>query len=345
MAEIPVQNVYYLLCYAWDQMKEGEVAEVGGMEQTELADLFAQVLINGTKQVARHGLDRGYVHLAEDTARLRGRVDFSSSVKRILFPRAKAHCHFDELSIDILLNRILKAALWHLSRVSTLDDRHRNNLLSLHRQFRGVGDIPFRRSAFRHVQIHSNNGFYRFLMNVCALIQQNLVVQEGGSGRQFRDFRREDAVMSALFEKFVRKFYEHEQDVYTVDAPHIKWDLSDGDASPFIPRMETDVVLRSPTRSVIIDTKYYQQTLRGQYKREKFISGHLYQLFAYLKNAAVMDKVFEQAEGMLLYPTVQQELDESFTVQGHRMRICTINLAQPWQGIHSDLLALIGGLN
>lgn len=45
---------------------------------------------------------------------------------------------------------------------------------------------------------------------------------------------------------------------------------------------------------------------------------------------------------MLLYPTVQQALDESFTVQGHRMRICTINLAQPWQGIHDDLLGLIG---
>ena len=342
MAEIPVQNVYYLLCYAWDQMKEGEVAEVGGMEQTELADLFAQVLINGTKRVARHGLDRGYVHQAEDTTRLRGRVDFSSSVKRVLFPRAKAHCHFDELSIDILLNRILKAALWHLARVSTLSDKHRNELLLLHRQFRGVGDIPFRRSAFRHVQIHSNNGFYRFLMNVCALIQQSLVVQEGGSGHHFRDFRREDAIMSTLFEKFVRKFYTHEQRMYTVDAPHIQWDLDEGDASPFIPRMETDVVLRSPTRAIIIDTKYYQHTLSGQYDQGKFRSTHLYQLFAYLKNAEAMDAVYKEAEGMLLYPTVQQALDESFTVQGHRMRICTINLAQPWQGIHDDLLGLIG---
>lgn len=218
-------------------------------------------------------------------------------MKRVLFPRAKAHCHFDELSIDILLNRILKAALWHLSRVATLDADHRNQLLLLHRQFRGVGDIPFRRSAFRHVQIHSNNGFYRFLMNVCALIQQNLMLQEGGSGRQFRDFRREDAIMSTLFEKFVRKFYAHEQRVYTVDAPHIQWDFDEGDTSSFIPRMETDVVLRSPTRAIIIDTKYYQHTLSGQYDRGKFRSTHLYQLFAYLKNAEAMDAVYKTPKG------------------------------------------------
>jgi len=55
-----------------------------------------------------------------------------------------------------------------------------------------------------------------------------------------------------------------------------------------------------------------------------------------------MDAVHKEAEGMLLYPTVQQASDESFTVQGHRMRICTINLAQPWEGIHDDLLWLIG---
>jgi 5-methylcytosine-specific restriction enzyme subunit McrC len=106
--------------------------------------------------------------------------------------------------------------------------------------------------------------------------------------------------------------------------------------------METDVVLRSPTKAIIIDTKYYQHTLSGQFDQGKFRFTHLCQLFAYLKNAQAMDAVYKEAEGMLLYPTVQQALDESFMVQGHRMRICTVNLAQPWQGIHDDLLGLIG---
>ena len=63
----------------------------------------------------------------------------------------------------------------------------------------------------------------------------------------------------------------------------------------FIPRMETDVVLQSPTRAIIIDTKYYQHTLRGQYDQGKFRSTHRYQLFAYLKNAEAMDAVYKDA--------------------------------------------------
>ena len=82
----------------------------------------------------------------------------------------------------------------------------------------------------------------------------------------------------------------------------------------FIPRTETNVVLRSPTRALIIDTKYYQHTLSGRSDQGKLHSENLYQLFAYLKNAEAMDAVYKEAEGMLLYPTVQQPSDESFTV-------------------------------
>ncbi len=44
---------------------------------------------------------------------------------------------------------------------------------------------------------------------------------------------------------------------------------------------------------------------------------------------------------MLLYPTVDKSMSASYTHEGHKIRIQTINLNQPWEGIHDDLLALV----
>jgi hypothetical protein len=45
---------------------------------------------------------------------------------------------------------------------------------------------------------------------------------------------------------------------------------------------------------------------------------------------------------MLLYPATDSPLSASYAdPKGRRISIRTINLNQPWQGIHRDLLALV----
>lgn len=203
--------------------------------------------------------------------------------------------------------------------------------------------MPLTAATFGQVQLHAGNAFYRFLINVCELVAQNVVPTEEGTGRRFRDFRREDAQMGRLFESFVRHFYDHEQGRYAVSAPHIPWDL-DGPPPEHLPSMRTDIVLTSPTssrRALIIDTKYYSRTLQSHHGTQSYHSANLYQLFAYLKNAQARGPEFDQAEGMLLYPTIATTLNESFSVQGHRIHVRTIDLAQDWHAIRDDLLALI----
>lgn len=41
------------------------------------------------------------------------------------------------------------------------------------------------------------------------------------------------------------------------------------------------------------------------------------------------------------YPTVDIPLSATYMDRGHKISIRTINLNQPWQGIHQDLLALV----
>ena len=340
MAQIPVQNVYYLLCYAWNQMKEGQVVETGAAGHTELADLFGQVLASGTKRVLRQGLDRGYVTQEQATSRIRGRIDFNTSVRQALLPQAQAYCAYDELSRNVLHNRILRSTIQRLLRVEALDSTVREDLRQLNRRLGGIDPVPLAAATFGQVQLHAGNAFYRFLINVCELIAQNVIPTEDGAGRRFRNFLRDEAQMGRLFESFVRHFYAHEQDRYAVSAPHIPWDVQSSEPE-HLPSMRTDMVLQSAEQTLIIDTKYYSRTLQAHHGKQSYHSANLYQLFAYLINAEAKGPAFERADGMLLYPTVTADIDESFRVQGHWIHVRTINLAQDWQGIRDDLLALL----
>ncbi len=67
---------------------------------------------------------------------------------------------------------------------------------------------------------------------------------------------------------------------------------------------------------------------------------HLYQIYAYLKNWK-SETDGDQCEGILLYPAVNYPLDLSFNLQGHSVRLCTINLDQAWQSIKAELLDLL----
>ena len=44
---------------------------------------------------------------------------------------------------------------------------------------------------------------------------------------------------------------------------------------------------------------------------------------------------------MLIYPTTAQHVDEEMLVQGHRIRVVTVNLAHDWEAIETHLLDLV----
>jgi len=342
-AAIPIENLYYLLCYAWNRLDEGKIVHVDGMEGNELPNLFAQVLIHATQHLLKDGLDRGYEAVSDDMTCLRGRVNFSESLKRSLFIQGKAHCSFDELTHNVLHNRLLKGTLRRLAATEYLEPDLRSQLIRLHRRLDGIEEITPSRLAFRTVQLHRNNAFYAFVMNICELVSSSLLVHERPGSYRFRDFIRDEERMAKVFEDFVFNFFRLEQSEYTVTRDRIEWDtaMTSPGARELLPEMRTDTSLRSPSRTIIIDTKYYMAALSENFGKERFRSEHLYQMFAYLKNLERREGPDSFAEGLLLYPAVSKSLDFAFKVQGHSIRLATINLNQSWSLIKQDLLNLL----
>ena len=205
-AAIPIQNIYYLLCYAWNRLEEGNIIAVEPTERTSLIDLFAKVLIGGVSHLLKRGLDRGYVHHTEDTGRLRGKIQFQQSLKFILLGQPKASCEYDELNHNVLHNQILKETIRLLVSANDLGGELKDRLVGLHRRLHEVETITLSSHTFRRVQFHRNNQFYDFLIRICDLIYSNLLPTEDQGKSTFRDFIREEGQMRLLFEGFVRNF-------------------------------------------------------------------------------------------------------------------------------------------
>lgn len=338
---IPIQNIYYLLCYAWDKLAEKDIVDVQPLDQTSLADLFAQVLINGTRHLVRRGFDRGYVLHHEWTSRLKGRLCFQEAVTRGMPRTSTLPCEFDELSHDVLHNQILKATMSRLMRMRGLAPELAGGLAQLRRLLSGVRDIELTSRLFGQVQLHRNNQFYDFLLKVCELSFRNLLPTERSGASQFRDFIRDERQMAVLFEDFVRNFYRIET-AYRVKREDIywRWIAADQVAHGLLPKMQTDISLTSATRKIIIDCKFTPEATKRHYEAEKLRSSHLFQIHAYLDNLPE-GELTDTCEAMLLYPTVDAALAASYMDRGRRISIRTINLDQRWQGIHADLLAIV----
>lgn len=145
--------------------------------------------------------------------------------------------------------------------------------------------------------------------------------------------------MANLFEKFVLNFYKKECLQYRVGSEQIKWDAT-GEDITYLPKMKTDITFEGKNDKIIIDTKYYSQTMRNYFEKESIISGHLYQLYAYLSNYEKGNDD-KPLTGILLYPRVQKDLNLLFDIKGYKVKICTVDLNKQWQGIHKRLLEVV----
>lgn len=340
--QIPILNIYYLLCYAWDKLDEADIVNVNAIDTIELIDLFAEVLSNGLTRLLKQGLDRYYIEQDYEIIGVKGKINLSETVKKNILPLYKTVCKYDEFDYDILHNQILKTTIGKLLRVKKLDSSLKKKLHKLYIKLPPISTISIRSAHFNQVRLNRNNYYYDFILKICKILNENIFIDEFTGDYKFKDFLKEEKVMARLFESFIRNFYKQESK-YKVTTDIIKWLLTSENPEDIsvLPDMVTDIVLTSDKKKIIIDTKYYKEALKGRFEKKKIISGNLYQLFAYLKNQETDAEVTQNCEGILLYPSIDEDFEHKFKYKAHKIRIMSINLNQNWKKIKEDLLQIV----
>ena len=341
--QIPIENIYYLLCYAWNKLDEKDRVSVSIDDKTELLDLFAKVLINASKMLLKRGIDKSYIDITEELGGVKGKLEFSQTVKNNILFKQRTVCTYDDFSANILSNRILVTTIYRLTRTKGLDKQLKAELWNLQKMFSGIEQIELKSVLFKQVKLNRNNRFYGFIMNVCQIIYENTLPSEEQGKFKFADFTRDDNKMNQLFEAFVRNFYRIEQKKFTtVKKETIKWQFdSDNESFQYLPQMETDITLENENEKIIIDAKFYRETMTVNYDKERIKSANLYQLFSYLLNQQDKNAKTINATGILLYPTIEDDYNLQFKYGEHNIQIRTVNLNTNWRNISSRLKQII----
>jgi len=340
---VPVENLYYLLCYAWDRLDAIDLVDVDSVGGLEPDALLAQMLRDAVGALLKRGLDRGYVDRSDDLRVPRGKLDLGSTLKRNLRLQKRVACDFDEFERDVLHNRLIKSTLLRLARVASLRRGMRTDLHQLAQRMTGVAVVEVRPERFGRVRLHRNNAHYAFALAVCELVHRHLLPAQVAGEWRVQDFRGSDREMGHLFEAFVRNFVRREMpDVRPIRPRTYRWRAEAvGDSPPeLLPRLVTDIPLRLGDGRVIVECKFTKHPLMtNQSGKKRLRPSHLNQLFAYLSNVGTEWR--PPAAGLLLYAAVHEDLDLHYRVHGRDVLVRTVDLARPWRVIHAQLEGLL----
>jgi 5-methylcytosine-specific restriction enzyme subunit McrC len=307
-----------------------------------LVDLFAKVLTNSCSRLLKQGLDRYYVEHEDVVMGIKGKLNFTATIKQNILPLSKTVCIYDEFDYNILHNQILKTTIEKLLRTKNLDATIKDELRKVYLKFPPISEIVIRKAMFNQIRLHRNNYHYDFILKVCQIVNENLFIDESKGNYKFKDFTRDEKAMARLFEAFVRNFYKIETSL-SVSSDYIEWQFESDNVEDIemLPIMRTDITLRSENRKIIIDTKYYKEAFQTRYDKQKINSSNLYQLFSYLNNQVTDSEITRNCEGILLYPSIRDDFVYSYKYKNHKIRVMSINLNQNWQKIETDLLNIV----
>ena len=337
--KIPVRNVWLLFLYA-SGLATFKGTFTGQVEQSpDFKSLVARLLCYATEKRLRRNLSFGYQNREDVLRRVRGRIDILKSVSGDLFRRGRVACRFAELTINTPRNRLLRAAHAALAGLD-LDSNlsHRCRVLSHSLARIGVtGDMPSRAETASD-QVARHEAEDRLLVSLAHAVFDLVLPTEEPGARPLLRGQREGTDFPRLFEKAIGNFFAAElpraNGWRVMPGQKLTWPVTSGSAGipTYLPTMKTDITLENARikARMIIDTKFTNVLTTSQYGASRFTTSHLYQLYSYLRSQErSTDPMSLSADGILLYPSVGVDVDESALIQGHCVRFVTVDLARP----------------
>ncbi|MBD5424150.1 MAG: hypothetical protein HDR44_03410 [Allobaculum sp.] len=333
---IPISNVYYLLAYACNLMSQQGFRRLSKEPFENAEDLLAALLLQSLRPYLVKGLASEFVRDKKETSSLHGKFYFDESIKQGLLAKHQLICSEEHLELEELLSQVIKTALEFLSTQNLTPTRQRQVQRYKH-LFKEIPKLE-EWTSISWSQLYKGRRKKEIaLCNVCRLILEGNI-QAKRHGKLFLEEILDEKSLPKLYEKFLLGYFRIEHPHLHPSSPQIRWAIQEG-ADPFLPRMQTDVVLQTQNHILIVDAKYYSNLLQynpfGQ--KETLHSAHLYQLFAYLKNWPV--KEHQKVDGLLLYAKSDQgiDLDQCYDLQGHTLQVKTLDLSQPFEDISKAL--------
>lgn len=319
---IRIQNIYYMLSYAFQVLTEEGYKKISTEEFENVAELCGAILVKGLSSQIKRGLNKEYVQKSDSLSSLRGKINISASIKEQSMLRKQLICFYDDFSVNSYMNRIIKTTMNTLLR-SNISVERKKEIRKLIIYFLDV-ELLNPETINWNLQFNKNNQTYQMLIFVCYLILKGLLQTTSSANVKIMTFLDEQR-MYKLYEKFILEYYRKEHPELKVTASQIPWNIDNGYIE-MLPIMQSDIILKKDDKTLIIDAKYYGQTIQKRYNSNTLHSANLYQIYTYVKN--LDRKSTGNVSGMILYAKTDELVfpNNSYIMDGNSISLKTLDL-------------------
>jgi 5-methylcytosine-specific restriction enzyme subunit McrC len=334
---ILIRNIYYMLAYAFQELKQNNYVEIQGETFDNIYDLFAEILARGISYQLKQGLYREYIANNESMQTIRGKINMNGTIVNRMRNSNEINCDYDELSENNIYNRILLTTATTLIKHSDVKKEKKSKLKQLMLFFQNVQTIDIHTIRWNTLRFDRNNRSYRMLLYLCYFILSEWLMTTEEGKFKMRGFS--DDHMCRLFEKFVLEYYKKHHPELKPCAAQIDWNIEkEQSTTNILPIMQTDILLTIQNRTLIIDTKYYSRSMQKQFDKVSIHSNNLYQINTYVTE---YDKEHKgDVDGMLLYAKTQEEIVPDNSIKkkdGNIIYFRTLDLNTDFENIKKRL--------
>lgn len=310
------KEIETILLKMLSSLKDFPAAELGdaslNLTSLNLFEVFVRIFLTRVKDLVKKGLRNGYTTIEENSSAYRGRLLVHSQIKYNAVHQERFYISRDEYNLNRPENRLLKAAINKLMKVSESPES-----VSLCRQllpyFDGAEDTDDFESDYRTIVFDNGNRSY------LSVVQWSMVFLRNKTFSIFGGENRGQALlfpMDSIFEKYVasqiRRLIKVRNKAYGLN-----WSFKAQETSNYlfdVPRsfrIRPDIDIKpSDSVSIILDTKWKGLSIygKGQYG---ISDADMYQVYAYSKR-------YQSPNVYLLYPESEASLSKkSITYEAH----------------------------
>lgn len=288
------QRLVHMLAVALDlKIDAGQVTALDWQRETLLEiliRLFSEKLVDAVRQ----GMPRRYVEHADDLPALRGQLNVTRQFTALAVEPSRLACRFDALTPDIALNRIMKAAVTHLSRIARTTDNQRR-LRELAFTYADIADLPISALRWDDVTLDRTNARWRELLNLARLLlgERFQTTSAGGSDGFSLLFE-----MNTLFEEYVARMLKRalaDSDLRVVSQGGRLYCLETDDRRGLFQTRLDILIKRGDAIVQVIDTKWKRIAARIDDPKQGVSQADVYQMMAY-------GRLYDCDQLTLLYP-------------------------------------------
>jgi 5-methylcytosine-specific restriction enzyme subunit McrC len=310
--KVPTDRVLFLISYALDPAHWQQWA---GLFDTvdDLVEGMAAVFAHAMKRALHRGVLQGYRFTEDALMTVRGRVQFDEQLRRRFGASLPLEVRFDEYTEDTELNRVLRAALWRLSRLP-IRSRQVRSLLAFSSAVLAdtVTLVDYRRDTLPEFRWDRLNQHYRIAAELALLVLRSTSV-EIAEGRAVGTGFVID--MNLVFEEFIRAALREALGLTSSTFPSGSKVSVALDKRTAI-KLEPDLSWWVGNSCVFVgDAKYKRISVKGINHPD------LYQLLAYTI-------ALNLSTGLLIYATGEAEQIEHVVVHPRKhLEVMTVDLS------------------